>query len=87
MKRVSIAEAKTHLSELVTSVAEGGDVMITRRNKPIVRLVPADAIVRKARKAVDVQRLKDHLSRLKDQGEPVAESEASIRDWRYGAQA
>ena len=38
---VGIFEAKTHLSELVDQVASGGeDVLITKRGKPVARLVP-----------------------------------------------
>ena len=38
---VGIFEAKTRLSELVEQVANGGDeVAITRRGKPVARLLP-----------------------------------------------
>jgi prevent-host-death family protein len=38
---VGIFEAKTHLSELVDQVASGGeDVLITKRGRPVARLVP-----------------------------------------------
>jgi prevent-host-death family protein len=33
-------DAKTHLSELVERALRGGDVVITRRGKPAVRLEP-----------------------------------------------
>jgi|NGEPerStandDraft_6_1074524.scaffolds.fasta_scaffold42689_4 prevent-host-death family protein len=33
-------EAKTHLSELVEQALHGGEVVITRRGKPAVRLEP-----------------------------------------------
>jgi prevent-host-death family protein len=38
MRTVSLAEAKTHLSELVTQVAGGEEVVITRHGQPLVRL-------------------------------------------------
>lgn len=38
MRTVSLAEAKAHLSELVTQVAAGEEVVITRHGQPIVRL-------------------------------------------------
>ena len=38
MRTVSLAEAKTHFSELVTQVAGGEEVVITRHGQPIVRL-------------------------------------------------
>lgn len=34
-------EAKTHLSALLDKVAQGEEVLITRRNMPVARLVPA----------------------------------------------
>jgi len=41
MLRVDIAEAKTHLSSLLARVARGEEVLITKRGKPMARLVPA----------------------------------------------
>jgi prevent-host-death family protein len=38
MRTVSLAEAKAHFSELVTQVAAGEEVVITRHGQPIVRL-------------------------------------------------
>ena len=38
MRTVSLAAAKAHLSELVTQVASGQEVVITRHGQPIVRL-------------------------------------------------
>jgi len=38
MRTVSLAEAKAHFSELVTQVASGEEVLITRHGQPIVRL-------------------------------------------------
>ena len=39
MTRVTIHEAKTHLSRLLEEVEKGGEVVISRRDKPIARLV------------------------------------------------
>ena len=38
MKRVNIAEAKAHLSELIDAALRGEDVVIARRDVPLVRL-------------------------------------------------
>lgn len=38
-RTVSIAEAKAHLSELISAVEAGEDVVITKRGKPVVSLV------------------------------------------------
>lgn len=43
-KTISVAEAKKHLSELLGRVAYGGEqIVITKRGKPLARLVPATA--------------------------------------------
>lgn len=40
MKVVNIQNAKTHLSRLVEEAAQGGDVVIAKAGKPLVRLTP-----------------------------------------------
>lgn len=41
---VGLFEAKTHLSDLVARVADGGeDILITRRGKAVARLVPVES--------------------------------------------
>lgn len=42
MKTIGLFEAKTHLSELIARVAAGDEIVITRHNKPVARLVPID---------------------------------------------
>ena len=39
MTQVSIHEAKTHLSRLIEKVMRGEEVIISKRNRPVVRLV------------------------------------------------
>lgn len=41
-KAISVGsfEAKTHLSELLDKVRDGTEIIITRRGKPIARLIP-----------------------------------------------
>jgi len=39
-ERVSLYEAKTHLSELVERAAEGQEIIIAKSGKPKARLVP-----------------------------------------------
>jgi len=46
-------EAKTHLSELLDRVEQGEELVITRRGRPVARLVPAvDAARTRAAEAV-----------------------------------
>ena len=40
MKTVSAREANQHFSRLLRAAAEGEDVVITRRGKPVAKLVP-----------------------------------------------
>ncbi|MBK6854358.1 MAG: type II toxin-antitoxin system Phd/YefM family antitoxin [Burkholderiales bacterium] len=46
MESIGLFEAKTHLSELVARAERGEEVIITRHNKPVARIVPmGDAAV------------------------------------------
>ncbi|MFM8604823.1 MAG: type II toxin-antitoxin system Phd/YefM family antitoxin [Cyanobium sp.] len=38
--RVNVHQAKTHLSELLREVEQGGEVVIARAGMPIARLIP-----------------------------------------------
>lgn len=40
METIGLFEAKTHLSELVARAEQGEEVVITRHNKPVAKLVP-----------------------------------------------
>jgi prevent-host-death family protein len=40
MGAIGLFEAKTHLSELVARAERGEEVVITRHNKPVAKLVP-----------------------------------------------
>jgi prevent-host-death family protein len=40
MKTATVANAKSHLSSLLTDVEAGQEIVITRRGRPIARLVP-----------------------------------------------
>lgn len=43
MRTVGSYEAKTHLARLLDQVAQGEEITITKRGKPVARLVPIDA--------------------------------------------
>lgn len=43
MTTITIHAAKTHLSKLIERAEAGEEVIIARRNKPVVRLVPIEA--------------------------------------------
>lgn len=40
MKTISAFEAKTHMGKLLDRVARGEEIVITRHDKPVARLVP-----------------------------------------------
>ncbi len=42
MHMVGVFDAKNQLTALLDEVESGGEVMITRRGKPVARLVPAE---------------------------------------------
>jgi prevent-host-death family protein len=53
MQAVSLAHAKSHLSEVVNAVESGEVVVITRHGRPVVRVLPATP----AKQALPLQRL------------------------------
>jgi prevent-host-death family protein len=40
-KLVTLAEAKTHLSALITEAEEGAEITVTRHGRPVARIVGA----------------------------------------------
>ena len=57
MTEIGAFEAKTNLSELLDRVERGEEVVITRRGRPVARLVPA-ADTRQRNAAEAVKRLR-----------------------------
>lgn len=43
MKIATVAHAKSHLSELLATVESGEEIVITRRGKPVARVIPEPA--------------------------------------------
>lgn len=71
MEKISVADTKAHLSELLVRVEEGEDIVITRRGKPVARLSP----VHPPRKAITS--LADF--RGKQQRQHISASEVLLR--------
>ncbi len=65
---IGLFEAKTHFSELVARAEAGDEVVITRHNKPVARLVPISEITPQ-----QLQRRRDALASLQAIGAEVAE--------------
>ncbi|MBL8659967.1 MAG: type II toxin-antitoxin system Phd/YefM family antitoxin [Rhodospirillales bacterium] len=74
MYTIGAFEAKTHLSALLDRVAAGEEVVITRRGKPVARLVPAAA--------ADRTRIEEAISRLKGARAGVSLGGLSWRELR-----
>ncbi len=49
MRQLNLAQAKAHLSELIDAAMKGEEVVISRRNKPVVKLTPIVVRGRKPR--------------------------------------
>ncbi|MBS0400900.1 MAG: type II toxin-antitoxin system Phd/YefM family antitoxin [Proteobacteria bacterium] len=62
---IGLFEAKTHLSELVARAERGEEVIITRHNKPVAKIVPMSATP--ARVAEDIP---PFIQRTHDMGVP-----------------
>jgi len=74
MKSVGTYEAKTHLPRLLLQVEKGESITITKRGKPIAKLVPADAAEQK-----DVKQLIEEMLNYRDQHGPVLGDDLTIR--------
>lgn len=76
METVSLADAKAHLSELVDRVEAGESIDITRRGKPVARLM---ALAR-PRKRIDMALLRSLTTALPPQTQNAADLVRSMRD-------
>jgi prevent-host-death family protein len=47
MRQVNIHDAKTNFSELIAAAERGEDILISRANRPVVRLVSVSPVSRK----------------------------------------
>jgi prevent-host-death family protein len=53
MFQVNVHEAKTHLSKLLTRVAAGEEIVISKAGKPVARLVPLKQKVKQRTPGLD----------------------------------
>ena len=72
----SIADAKARLSDLVSRAAAGETVSITRRGKPIARLVA----VKKPLQRIDAAMLKKVTEGMPDQDQSAGDFLRDVRD-------
>jgi prevent-host-death family protein len=64
---VGLFEAKTHLSELVARAEAGEEVIITRHNKPVARIVPMQQSA-----SFDAERRRKAVAALQQIGRDIA---------------
>lgn len=82
MVDVSIAEAKAKFSEIVDKAGNGETQVITRRGRPIAKIVPADAVVIGPQPKLDVDAMRRHIERMIADGAPVVDSDAFLKAWK-----
>ena len=82
METVGLFEAKTHLSELIARAERGEEVIITRHNKPVAKLVPINEVSGEliARRRQALAELQDIGRRMVARGGPITVDE--ILQWR-----
>lgn len=82
METVGLFEAKTHLSELVARAEQGEEVIITRHNKPVAKLVPISEVSPEliARRRQLLAELQAIGRAIEQRGGPITVEE--ILDWR-----
>ena len=82
MGAYSIAEAKAHLSALVEQVIRGEAVTLTRRGKPVARIVPTGELMPKPK--LDLAALRKFRAGLPKAAISSAEMVRNMRDQKDG---
>lgn len=82
MESVGLFEAKTHFSELVARAEQGEEVIITRHNKPVAKLVPISEVSQElvARRRQILEELQAIGRGIEQRGGPLSVEE--ILQWR-----
>jgi prevent-host-death family protein len=62
--RCGVSEAKTHLSRLLREIEAGEGVLITRRGRPVARLVPTESDEPRRRRAIEGLKALERLNDL-----------------------
>ena len=71
MEKVTIHKAKTELSRLIEKACRGEEIVIARGKKPVVRLVPVSAALKKRQPG----RLKGKIFYTEDAFAPLTDQE------------
>jgi prevent-host-death family protein len=72
MRTISAREANQSFSKLLRVVAEGEEVVITRRGKAVARLAPIETPITSDERQAEIDRIIAHLREGADLGEPVS---------------
>ncbi len=76
MDRINLADAKTHLSELVTRASEGEEIEIVRRGKIVARLLPPA----RPKRGINVDELRRMTDAMTYQEQSAGEFIRAMRD-------
>ena len=76
METISLADAKAHLSALVDRAEAGETICITRRGKPVGRLIPVET----PRQPFDFEELRRHAATISYQEESAGDFMRRMRD-------
>lgn len=68
MQEIGSFEAKNKLANLLDQVEQGAEIVITRRGRPVAKLVPAVAPFDKAKAKEAADRIRARAKRLKLRG-------------------
>ncbi len=75
-RTVSVAEAKSHLSELIAAVEAGDEVVITKRGVPVATIVPRP----RPKKKIDLDWLRERTKDIPYQEEDSGTFMRRVRD-------
>jgi prevent-host-death family protein len=83
MKHVSIVDAETQLSSLVTEVENGREIVITRDGKPVAKLVQTESAVDRPYTPEQIARRRKALEELREIGRRlnINASREQIKAW------
>lgn len=79
MQTVTVAHAKARLSKILARVEGGGEVVITRRGRPVARL----SSIQRPKKPIDFKALDLLLSRQRVSPVPSVRLIRKMRDEKY----
>ena len=71
MRQVNMHEAKTHLSELVNDALAGEEIVLARRGKPAVRLVPVEAGPSRQRRPIGLHARRLNAKTIRESIAPI----------------